>query len=84
MEIPEQIKAARVLVGMSQKELSEQTGLSIQTIQRIEQGKVFDRATFRTLKSISKALERAGIRFIDENEHVGVALDRKLLAEDDY
>jgi transcriptional regulator with XRE-family HTH domain len=66
---------------MSQKELADETGLSIQTIQRIEQGKVFDRATYKTLKKIAKALESAGIKFVDDNDYVGVLVNRAVLAE---
>lgn len=49
------IKELRVLKGLTQEELAEQTGLSVRTIQRIESGEV-DPRTY-TLTALAEALE---------------------------
>jgi transcriptional regulator with XRE-family HTH domain len=62
----EQLRAARGLVGWSQSELAERAGLSLPTVKRVEAGKgpnVSDDARIR----LRRALEAAGVEFIDEN-----------------
>ena len=62
----EQLRAARALLGWSQTQLAKRAGLSLPTVKRVEtqQGpKVSEEARF----ALKKALERAGIEFIDEN-----------------
>ncbi len=49
------IKELRILKGLTQEELAEQTGLSVRTIQRIESGEV-DPRTY-TLTALAQALE---------------------------
>jgi transcriptional regulator with XRE-family HTH domain len=66
-----QIRAARALVGWSQAELAQAAGLSRPTVERAETKGVTD-ATFATLM---RALEKAGVIFVDENgEGPGVRL----------
>ncbi len=62
----EQIRAGRALLGWSQTELAKQAGLSLPTIKRVETQrgpKVSDEARF----ALQRALELAGVEFIDEN-----------------
>jgi transcriptional regulator with XRE-family HTH domain len=62
----EQLRAARGLLGWSQTELASRAGLSLPTIKRLEGGfgpHVSDEARAK----LQKALETAGIEFIDEN-----------------
>ncbi len=62
----EQIRAARGLLGWSQTELASRAGLSVPTVKRFEGGfgpRVSDAARTK----IQKALEAAGIKFIDED-----------------
>jgi DNA-binding XRE family transcriptional regulator len=62
----EQLRAARALLGLSQTEVALRAGLSVPTIKRLEGGfgpKVSDEARER----LQKALEGAGIEFIEEN-----------------
>ncbi|MBI1300600.1 MAG: helix-turn-helix domain-containing protein [Alphaproteobacteria bacterium] len=63
----EQIRAARALLGWSQGELAEQSGLSQTGIARIENGSNHPNST--TLDKITTAFDRADIEFID---HSGV------------
>ncbi|PJF20418.1 MAG: XRE family transcriptional regulator, partial [Phototrophicales bacterium] len=58
----EQIKAARALIGWSQKELGDHAGLSQTAITNIEVGKF--RPTTQTIDAIRKAFELHGLEFI--------------------
>jgi DNA-binding XRE family transcriptional regulator len=61
-----QMKAARALTGMTQKELAEATGLSEQTIKGMEI-RGTGRSTMENVQKVRKALEAAGVVFIAEN-----------------
>jgi transcriptional regulator with XRE-family HTH domain len=69
-----QARGARGLLGWSQSELAAAAGLSLPTVKRFETGsgaKVSDDA----VASMRKALETAGVIFVDENgEGPGVRL----------
>jgi transcriptional regulator with XRE-family HTH domain len=71
MSIPKvsirQIKAARALLAWSQEQLASVANVSIPTIKRLESkdGPLGGRTD--TGERIRKALERAGIEFIDED-----------------
>lgn len=54
-DIGAKIKELRILKGLTQEELADQTGLSVRTIQRIESGDV-DPRTY-TLTALAEALE---------------------------
>jgi transcriptional regulator with XRE-family HTH domain len=61
-----QLRAARGLLGWSQTELAKKAELSLPTVKRVEAGagpRVSDNARAR----LRKALEAAGVVFIDEN-----------------
>ena len=58
-----QIRAARLLLGWSQFELSRQSGVSEASIQRIEKGLRVPRESTQT--AIGMALVGAGIEFVD-------------------
>lgn len=60
-----QIKAARALLDWSQDRLAEACGLSIATIRKIESGHISPRNS--TMGGIQRALEGAGLEFIDPN-----------------
>ncbi len=62
-----QLKAARALLGWSQSDLAERSGVSEPTIARLESfdGHLGGRA--ETGAKIRSALEKGGIEFIDEN-----------------
>ena len=62
-----QIKAARALLSMSQRQLSELSGVSLPTIQRMEASKDTVRANVDTLVKVVDALENAGIELIGNN-----------------
>jgi predicted transcriptional regulator len=62
-----QIKAARALLGWSQADLAERSGVSEPTVARLESatGELGGRES--TARMILDALSSAGIEFIDEN-----------------
>jgi transcriptional regulator with XRE-family HTH domain len=65
----EQSKAARALIGWSRRELAEASQVAERTLIDFERGA---RATHRrTLTDLRRALEEAGVIFIDQNEEGG-------------
>ncbi len=62
-ELSKQIKELRNLKELSQEELSEKSGLSLRTVQRIENGESTPRGD--TLKRLADALEISPDNFID-------------------
>ena len=62
-----QMRAARALLGIDQKQLAEMSGVSQQTIQRMEASEGNVRGVIDTLTKVVEAFERAGIDLIGEN-----------------
>lgn len=61
-----QLRAARSLIGLSQGQVAELSGLSIPTVKRAEgQGAI--NASAEAIAAIVAALETAGVEFIAEN-----------------
>jgi predicted transcriptional regulator len=61
-----QIRAARALLGIDQKTLADQAGVSLPTVQRMEASKGIVRGVVDTLMKVVTALDRAGIELIGE------------------
>ena len=61
-----QLRAARAMLGMEQKRLAELSGLSVQTIQRMEAREGTVRGQVESLMKLIAALEAAGIELIGE------------------
>ena len=55
MELGEQVKAFRIKKGWTQQQVSEATGISLRTVQRIEKGEV--KPSAYSLQKIGEALE---------------------------
>ena len=73
-----QIKAARALLGWSQRDLANASGISEPTIARLESIDGNFGGRVKTAKKISDAIEAAGVVFIDENGGgAGVRLKRR-------
>ncbi|WP_181708710.1 helix-turn-helix domain-containing protein [Chthonobacter rhizosphaerae] len=60
----EQLRAARAYVGFSQKELANITGITTQTIRRLERNGIAD-ASFATVSKLTQAFQSGGLRFTD-------------------
>jgi predicted transcriptional regulator len=65
MITPEQCRAARGLLDWSQQDLAEKAAVGIVTVRQLEAGAHEPRRA--TLDVIKRALESAGVEFIDEN-----------------
>jgi len=62
-----QLRAARALAGLDQRELAERAGLSVPTIQRMEASEGVIRGNVDSLTKLIAALDAAGIELIGEN-----------------
>jgi predicted transcriptional regulator len=65
MITPEQCRAARALLDWSQQELADKAAVGIVTVRQLEAAVHEPRRS--TLNVIRRALEAAGVEFIDEN-----------------
>ncbi len=65
MLTPAQCRAARGLIDWSQLELAQRAAVGIVTIRQLEAGVHAPRRS--TLDVVRRALEAAGVEFIDEN-----------------
>ena len=63
-----QIRAARGLLAWNQSKLAEASGLALSTIKRMETSDGILRGTAENVWKVQKALQDAGVIFIDENE----------------
>lgn len=62
-----QMRAARALLGIDQRQLAELAGVSLPTIQRMEASEGNVRGVVETLTRVIEAFERAGVELIGEN-----------------
>ena len=62
----EQLRAARGLLGWSQSELAARAGLSLPTVKRVE-AEAGIRVSVEARTKLQRALELAGVEFIEEN-----------------
>lgn len=73
---PEQCRAARAILGISQDKLSEETGVAKRTIAGFEAGK--SKPYARTISALQATMETRGVEFIPENGGgAGVRLAKK-------
>ena len=66
MMLASQLRAARSLLDWNQKDLAQASDLSLPTIQRMETLGL-RRSSAGNVEKVQRALEDAGIEFIDEN-----------------
>ena len=75
---PGQIKGARALLGMSQRDLCEHAGVSLITLRRLESlGDYPDMVSLETANRVVSALSAAGVDFLkpgDSASGPGIAL----------
>ncbi|WP_367717503.1 helix-turn-helix transcriptional regulator [Nitratireductor sp. GISD-1A_MAKvit] len=62
-----QMRAARALLGIDQKQLAELSGVSLPTIQRMEASEGNVRGVVDTLSKVVEALGAAGIELIGDH-----------------
>jgi transcriptional regulator with XRE-family HTH domain len=73
-----QIRAGRALLGWSQSTLAEKAGLTRRTLTNIENGQ---RAADNTINELRRALESAGVVFLDTSAGSGVLLGAEPFAD---
>src|SRR5690606_15874180 len=61
-----QLRSARALLGIDQRQLAELSGLSVQTIQRMEASDGVVRGNVDSLMKLVAALDAAGVELIAE------------------
>lgn len=61
-----QMRAARALLGIDQRQLAEMSGVSLPTIQRMEASDGVVRGVIDTLTKVIEAFDRAGVVLIGE------------------
>ena len=61
-----QLRAARALLGIDQKTLADQAGVSLPTVQRMEASPGTVRGVVDSLTKIVEALDRAGVELIGD------------------
>lgn len=62
-----QLRAARALLGIDQRELALLSGLSVPTVQRMEGSDGVIRGNVDSLMKLIEGLDRAGIELINED-----------------
>ena len=62
-----QMRAARAMLGIDQRQLAELAGVSLPTIQRMEASDGNVRGVIDSLTKVVEALDRAGIELIGDN-----------------
>lgn len=62
-----QMRAARALLGIDQRQLAELAAVSLPTIQRMEASDGNVRGVVDTLVKVVEALERSGVELIGDN-----------------
>ena len=68
MRFPAQLRAARGLLGWSQSQLAEASGVGLSTIRRMEGSDGPLRGTAENVWKVQQALEDAGVIFIYADE----------------
>jgi transcriptional regulator with XRE-family HTH domain len=66
-----QVRAARVLLGISQQDLAELSAVGLATIKRVEAAGSELTGTAQTMARIQRALESKGVEFIDQDDKQG-------------
>ncbi|WP_448190684.1 helix-turn-helix domain-containing protein [Azospirillum sp. sgz301742] len=64
MITPDQIRAARALLRLEQRELAERAHVSVATLRRLEAAEAVSAVSPETLGQVRQALEGAGVQFI--------------------
>lgn len=83
MIYPEQIRAARALLGLNQTQLAELADVGVATVKRFEVATGEIRGAAQTIWKLQTALEKAGVRFIEADEIGGLGV-RLRKSDDQY
>lgn len=87
-----QLRAARAMLHLDQRELAEKAGISVPTLKRLEGGSGPLGGNFQTVSRVITALQELGVIFVAENgegpgvrmrKSVEVNMEREKLSKDD-
>lgn len=70
----EQIRAARELIRWRQSNLAEQSGVSLDTIKRLEAIRGEVSANVRTVDAIVQTFRNAGVKFLERSSDAGIGV----------
>jgi transcriptional regulator with XRE-family HTH domain len=71
------LRAARALLSWHQDELAKKAQIGLATLQRLERGEGVLAAHVSTAVKLQAALEKAGIRFLDQDDTGGIGVRLK-------
>jgi transcriptional regulator with XRE-family HTH domain len=71
------LRAARALLSWHQDELAKKARIGLATLQRLERGTGVLAAHVSTMVKLQTTLEKAGIRFMFEDDVGGIGVRRK-------
>lgn len=80
MLTPAQLRAARAFLGWTREMLAEKSGVPAITIKQFENGQTDPRLT--TVHKLRRAVERAGLIVIDQDDEAGPGLRLKAKRKD--
>ena len=72
-----QIRAARALLDWLQEDLAKKSKVGLATIQRLERGQTVVAAQVATVIKLQSALEKAGIKFLAQDDAGGIGVRLK-------
>lgn len=70
----EQIRAGRAIFRWKLIDLAEHSGVSVSTLQRMEEENGAENTLAKNVNAVQRALEEAGIEFIPANSDGGVGI----------
>ena len=71
------LRAARALLSWHQDELAKKANIGLATLQRLERGQGVLAAHTSTVVKLQTTLEKAGIRFFDQDDQGGIGVRLK-------
>ena len=71
------LRAARALLSWRQEELAKKAKIGLATLQRLERGTGVLAAHVSTVVKLQTTLEKAGVRFFDQDDGGGVGVRLK-------
>jgi predicted transcriptional regulator len=74
MLTPAQIRAARVMLGWTREDLAKRSGVSAPALRDFEKTEGGSDPRQGTVHRWQRALEAAGVVFVDEDEHYGAGV----------
>jgi transcriptional regulator with XRE-family HTH domain len=78
IESYQQIKLARIYLNWTQSDLAKKSGLSLESIRKIEQNRGFSTASYATIFKIYNCFLKNEIVFINDDDLTGVAKKRHI------